>query len=128
MDDKVKYWQELSDYDIDTAVAMHKTKRYLYVGFMCHQAIEKIFKAYYTKLTSEIAPFTHNLSYLAKKGGFYESFSEEQKDLIDQIEPLNIETRYPSQKERLLKSLTYEKCMDIIEKTKQLQLWIKMKL
>lgn len=128
MDEKVQYWRELSDYDIDTAIAMHKSKRYLYVGFMCHQALEKIFKAYYIKLTSEVAPFTHNLSYLAKKGGFYESFSEEQKDLIDQIEPLNIEARYPSQKERLLQSLTHEKCSEIIKNTKQLQQWIKMKL
>ncbi|MGB9745400.1 MAG: HEPN domain-containing protein, partial [Bacteroidales bacterium] len=43
MDDKVKYWQDLSDYDMETAVAMLKSRRYLYVGFMCHQAIEKIF-------------------------------------------------------------------------------------
>jgi len=62
MDDKVKYWQELSDYDLDTAVAMLKSKRYLYVGFMCHQAIEKIFKAYHAKLNSEIVPLSHSLS------------------------------------------------------------------
>lgn len=42
MDDKVKYWIDLSDYDLDTALAMHKSRRYLYVGFMCHQTIEKI--------------------------------------------------------------------------------------
>lgn len=46
MDDKVKYWLELSDYDVETALAMLNGKRYLYVGFMCHQTIENIFKAY----------------------------------------------------------------------------------
>ena len=30
--DKVKYWSELSDYDYDTADAMLRTGRYLYVG------------------------------------------------------------------------------------------------
>lgn len=30
MDDKVKYWLELSDYDLETAVAMLNSKRYLY--------------------------------------------------------------------------------------------------
>jgi len=128
MDDKVKYWLELSDYDLETALAMLNSKRYLYVGFMCHQTIEKIFKAYYSSLKSETAPYTHSLSYLAKKGEFYENFTEEQKDFIDQIEPLNIEVRYPSHKERLLKSLTYEKCMEIIQHTKELQQWIKEKL
>lgn len=128
MDDKVKYWLELSDYDLETAVAMLNSKRYLYVGFMVHQTIEKIFKAYYTFLKSETAPFSHSLSYLAKKGDFYEEFTEDQKELIDQIEPLNIEARYPSHKERLLKSLTHEKCIELIEQSKKLQQWIKEKL
>lgn len=79
-----------------------------------------------TFLKSAIVPFTHNLSLLAKKRDFYENFSEEQKDFIDQLEPLNIEARYPSHKERLLKSLTREKCIEI--PTKLLQQWIKAKL
>jgi HEPN domain-containing protein len=128
MDDKVKYWLELSDYDLETALAMLNSKRYLYVGFMCHQTIEKIFKAYYTSLKPETTPYSHSLSYLAKKGEFYEKFTEAQKDFIDQIEPLNIEARYPAHKERLLRSLTHEKCVEIIEQTKELQQWIKEKL
>ena len=128
MNEKVKYWLELSDYDLDTAFAMLNSKRYLYVGFMCHQTIEKIFKAYYNSQKSDTAPYTHSLSYLAKKGTFYEEFTDDQKDFIDQIEPLNIEARYPSQKERLLKSLTHEKCLELFEQTKKLQQWIKEKL
>jgi HEPN domain-containing protein len=128
MGDKARYWIELSDYDLETAKAMLQTQRYLYVGFMCHQVIEKVFKAYFTVLKSEVAPFSHSLSYLAKKGNFYKLFSEEQRDFIDQVEPLNIEARYPSHKERLLKSLTEEKCTEILDKTKELQLWIKEKL
>jgi len=128
MDSKIKYWIELSDYDLETAEAMLQSKRYLYVGFMCHQTIEKAFKAYYTKLKSETAPSTHSLSYLAKQGDFYELFSEMQKEFIDQIEPLNIEARYPSHKERLLKSLTDTKCRNIIISTKEIQRWIKERL
>ena len=128
MESRIKYWIDLSDYDLETAVAMLQSKRYLYVGFMCHQSIEKAFKAYYTKLKSETAPYTHSLSYLAKQGDFYEMFSEVQKEFIDQIEPLNIEARYPSHKERLLKSLTDEKCIEIIHNTEEIQKWIKEKL
>ena len=128
MNVKVLYWIEISDYDLDTAEAMLVSKRYLYVGFMCHQAIEKIFKAYFTSSKLETAPYSHSLSYLAKKGDFYEEFSEDQKDFIDQIEPLNIEARYPSHKERLLKRLTEDKCIEILKKTIDLQRWIKAKL
>lgn len=128
MEEKVKYGIELSDYDLETAEAMLKSKRFLYVGFMCHQTIEKAFKAYYTFLKSDVAPYSHSLSYIAKKGDFYELFSEKQKDFIDQIEPLNIEARYPSHKERLLKSLTEKKCIEIIDKSKKIQEWIKQRL
>ncbi|MDR1321409.1 MAG: HEPN domain-containing protein [Gracilibacteraceae bacterium] len=41
MNERVEYWLELADYDFETAKAMLQTKRYLYVGFMRHQAIEK---------------------------------------------------------------------------------------
>jgi len=62
MEERVKYWIDLSDYDLETAEAMLDSKRYLYVGFMCHQTIEKAFKAYFTFLKSDIAPFSHSLS------------------------------------------------------------------
>jgi HEPN domain-containing protein len=128
MNKRVKYWVDLSDYDYDTALAMLKSKRYLYVGFMCHQTIEKIFKAYYSKEKANPVPYSHSLSYLAKKGGFYELFDEEQRDFIDQVEPLNIEARYPSHKEKLLLSLTKARCTGLLENTKSLQEWIKKKL
>jgi len=128
MIDKVKYWVDLSDYDVDTAEAMLTTKRYLYVGFMTHQSIEKILKAYYVKVHDQTAPFSHNLSYLAKKAELYEHFSEEQKSFVDILEPMNIECRYPSHKERLFQSLTEERCKEILENTKELQQWIKQRL
>lgn len=128
MNEKVKYWLDLSDYDYETAVAMQQSGRYLYVGFMCHQTMEKILKAYFNLNNPEPAPYTHSLSYIAKKAGIYESFTNAYKDLIDILEPLNIQTRYPSQKEKLLQALTKEKCEEILENTKELTLWIKTKL
>ncbi len=95
MSKKVTYWKELSDYDMETADAMFKSGRYLYVGFMAHQAIEKILKAYFVRIKNETAPFSHSLSFLAKQSDIYKGFSEEQKDFIDLLEPMNIEARYP---------------------------------
>ena len=53
MNDKVTYWIEISDYDLETAQAMFATKRYLYVGFMCHQVIEKMLKAYWSSVLEQ---------------------------------------------------------------------------
>ena len=49
-------------------------------------------------------------------------------DVIDTLEPLNIEARYPSYKERLVASLNKEKCEELIKQTDNLRLWIKNKL
>lgn len=126
--DKIRYWVEMSDYDLETAKAMLFSKRYLYVGFMCHQAIEKILKAYWSMKREDPPMKIHSLMRLAEMSGIDEFMSEEQKNFVDTIEPLNIETRYPSHKERLLKSLTPERCRQIIKTTNELQLWIKSKL
>ena len=47
--------------------------------------------------------------------------------IIDRLEPLNIEARYPSYKERLMKSLSKEYCQQLLKDTKELQQWIKNK-
>lgn len=128
MDDKVKYWLEMSDYDSDTAKAMFDTGRYLYVGFMCHQVIEKALKAYWSSQIQEPPLKIHSLSRLAEITGIQEQMNEDQLDFIDNLEPLNIETRYPSYKDRLMRSLNAERCAQLLTKTKELQTWIKSKL
>jgi len=128
MNEKVKYWTELSEYDIKTAEAMLQSKRFLYVGFMAHQAIEKILKAYFVNVTGETAPLSHSLSFLAKQSDIYKKFSEEQKDFIDLLEPMNIEARYPTHKKQLLESLTAKRCTEILYNAQELQKWILKKL
>jgi len=123
----VKYWKEIAEYDLETAKAMLATKRYLYVGFMCHQVIEKIFKGYFVFKKNEMPQYTHNLMKLAKSGDFYDEFSDQQKDLIDYLEPLNIEARYPSYKEALLKELAKDRIEKILNETEELYKWINSK-
>ena len=70
----------------------------------------------------------HSLSRLAEKSSLNKAVSEEQTDFVDELEPLNIEARYPSYKERLMKSLTADRCENLIELTDKLRTWIKSKL
>jgi len=128
MNEKISYWIEVSDYDLETAEAMQMTKRFLYVGFMCHQVIEKILKALYTATKKSTPPYTHNLISLAKDTGIFEQLSDDQKNFINLLRPLNVEARYPSYKEKLKQTLNEEKCRNILFHTKELQQWIKQKL
>ena len=128
MKERINYWLELAEYDLETSKVMLDGERYLYVGFMCHQVIEKILKGYFVSVLADNPPYTHNLTILAKKSGIYESFSEHQKDFLDLLEPLNIQARYPTVKEKLLKSLPKDRCEKILEETEALFSWIKTRL
>ena len=120
-----EYWLDIAEYDLETARVMFQGKRFLYVGFMCHQVIEKAFKGCYAANQDDNPPFTHNLRYIAQKSGLFEKMNENQKCFLELLGPLNIEARYPTYKEKILKSLTKERCMDILIKTEELFLWIK---
>ena len=128
MNNKVTYWVEMSDYDFDTAKAMLQTGRYLYVGFMCHQVVEKILKAYWSKVLEEPPLKIHSLSRLAEKTGLDKDMTEGQLDFIDILEPLNIEARYPSYKDRLMRSLNADRCKELLRQTDELRIWIKSRL
>lgn len=123
--DKVTYWIDIADYDIETAEAMYKTGRWLYVAFMCHQAIEKTLKAYWCATQPEDPPYTHNHMRLAEGSGIYEFMSDEQKDFLETITNYNIEARYPEDKAELSRTLTPQVCRQLIDETKQLLIWIK---
>lgn len=127
-DENIAYWLDIAEYDFESAKVMLTGRRFLYVGFMCHQAVEKTLKSLYIKTKSETPPFVHNLKRLSEECGVYDVFSEEQKDFIDELIPLNIEARYPTYKEKLLKSLSVEKCEVLIKQTEDLCNWIKQLL
>ena len=126
--DKTTYWLDIADYDLDTAEAMHQTGRWLYVAFMCHQAIEKTLKAYWCATQPNDPPFTHNLTTLSEGTELDKEMSDDQLDIIATLMPMNIQARYPEYKDQLAKMLTKENCRNIIDETKKLQEWIKNKL
>jgi HEPN domain-containing protein len=74
LNEKSTYWIEIADYDLETARAMLTSKRYLYVGFMCHQVIEKTIKAYYSSIKEDTPPYSHNLKSLAEKCELFSLF------------------------------------------------------
>jgi HEPN domain-containing protein len=124
-EDRVTYWLDLAQYDIETAEAMLKTERLLYVGFMCHQVIEKSLKALFVKEKQAVPPYSHNLRYLAQEVGVYRLLSENHKTFLDTVEPLNIESRYPDYKKKIFDSLTFDKSEQVLRQTKELFEWLR---
>lgn len=128
MTDRVEYWLELAEYDIDTALVMLDGGRYLYVVFMCHQVIEKMLKAYYVKIRAEMPPYTHNLELLTNKSGLNRLLDQNQIDFLRRMESMNVESRYPADRELLSKALTPDKCRSMLQSTKEMFEWIRQRL
>jgi HEPN domain-containing protein len=127
-EEKIKYWVDLSNNDFVVAETLLKNGHNLYTGFMCHQAVEKLFKAYFTKVKNDTPPFKHDLELLAQQSGLYELLNEGQISFIEKLNPLNIEARYPDYKNKLSQYLTNENTQSIFNQTKELLQWIKEKI
>ena len=125
---KVEYWLELAEYDLETARVMLNGRRYLYVGFMCHQVIEKALKACTWQLRGIETEYTHSLSRLVRKSGVSSNIPSAYVGLLDVLEPLNIEARYPTHRGKLLQSLTRARCEEIVNQTSGFFQWIKSSL
>lgn len=124
--DSVKHWLDLAEYDWQSAQIMFTAKRYLYVGFLCHQVIEKTYKALFTQQHSKIAPYTHDLIKLASLTVIPNE--EALKNHLNTLNPLYIKCRYPSYKIKLSKILTFQKAKEIIKHTKELKQWLKYQI
>jgi HEPN domain-containing protein len=127
-DSTIQYWAELSDYDYEVARSMHTAGHYLYVGFMCHQSVEKILKAIYVKKRNTTPPYIHKLDKLIEFTSLNDEFSERYYEIIDELSPLNIQARYPAHKDMVYKQLNTDKSKDILTKTGELLVWLKQKL
>jgi HEPN domain-containing protein len=122
-----EYWLDMAEYDIESAKVMQKGGRYLYVGFLCHITAEKSLKAVIAK--DGTTPLKiHTLTRLAELAGLKDSFTNEQKALLDELHPLNIEARYPAYKDKIAEILTREYCEKLIIRTEEFLQWIKQKL
>ena len=123
-EEKVQYWLDIADYDLDTAETLYRGGRWLYVAFMCHQVVEKTLKAYWTSIYNDDPPFTHSHTRLLNGCDLINKLSDEQLRFVTLLEPMYIEARYPEQKLDAAKMLNKEASSYILYNTKKMISWI----
>lgn len=126
MEKDIKYWVNLSEYDIKTANAMFKSRRYLYVLFTCQQAVEKILKALVTKNTKQFPPKTHDLLKLIELSKI--NIDDTRKEFLSKLSFYYIETRYPQEIAKIAKDINRKTALEYLKNTKALLRWLKLKL
>jgi HEPN domain-containing protein len=115
----VRAWLKRAEYDLETAKAMLEARRYLYVGVMAQQAVEKLFKAVYFKKFRKEAPRTHNLVYLAE----LVDISELDLNFLGKLTYLYSESRYS-----LTISITKNEAKEVYKKCWEVFSWLKKEL
>jgi len=122
MDDISEQWAERARYDHDTADAMFKAGRYLYVLFCCQQAVEKALKAVIVKRTGKLPPRLHNLPRLAEAAGI--ESDHEQVRFLGELSAYYIQSRYPEEIRTAGSTITRELAGNVLAQTEQTITWV----
>jgi len=112
-----------AEYDLNTAEFMLKSRRYIYVIFMCHLSLEKMLKAITTEITQKISPKSHNLIYLLKLGNI--QLPSELFNFIAKINNASIITRYPEDFSKILEAYPKSVAEEYLSKTKEIHKCLK---
>jgi len=132
-EEKYSHWEELAIYDLESAEIMLKSGRYMYVAFMCQQAIEKLAKALHVLYLDKEAPKTHNIvtvMNLVFEGttddGIKNSICKykEYKPFMIELLTYYISERYVEYKSKINQTLNQQVCNEIISKTKEVFTWL----
>jgi len=90
---------------------------------MCHLCLEKVLKGLYIKRTNEFPPKIHDLMYFIDRIEI--DLADESRQFASALNNLGLITRYPEDLRKMIKLYNKEQTNNILEQTKQLQIWIK---
>ena len=134
--EKYEYWEDIAQYDLGTARAMLQSGRYLYVVFMCQQAIEKLVKGLYVLYTGMEPQRTHNIWLIFKAFSESDMFLQRVRDpdfenkktaykpFFAELVAYYISERYPSYREKLSETVKSEKARQVMTKTEEVFQWL----
>lgn len=114
----VKSWVDASRYDLETARALLRSRRYLYVLFMCQQSLEKLLKAHVMARTVEFPPRIHSLVRLAELAAL--NVSKEERGFLERLSLYYIQSRYPPDIQNLTKKVSGSLALEHLAQTESL--------
>ena len=120
-----------AEYDIETAELMLNSGRYLYVVFMCQQAIEKLVKGLFVLYLNEEPPKVHNIVFVFKKINWVNSISEIDREFeihkpfLTELVGYYISGRYPDYKDKMDSMINEVEAIRILNRSKEVMAWLK---
>ena|SRR5690554_1061031 len=126
--EKYLYWLDTAEYDMATAESMFLSGRYLYVVFMCQQALEKLAKGLYIFYIDDNIPRVHNINYVLRKvtDKIDTDINEDKMAFLDKLSAYYLQGRYPSYKEKISQLVDKDEAEEILRRSKEIFIWMKM--
>jgi HEPN domain-containing protein len=124
--EKYEYWLDIAQYDLGTADAMYSSQRWLYVVFMCEQAVEKLVKGLYTLYVDDNVPKTHNINSLVRafEDKLPETVSSDKFILFEDLRSFYLNGRYADFKQKLSASTDEATAKSYLNQTKEVFAWL----
>ncbi len=124
--EKFDHWLDIANYDLETASAMYRTGRWLYVAFLCQQAIEKLCKGLFALYVSDEVPRVHNIRYIVNQFARHlpMSITDEHNHLFDRLTAFYMEGRYPEYKQKLSELLNESEAKALLKQTREVFAWL----
>ena len=122
----IDYWIESSDSDYKTMLDLFYTKNYGWALFIGHLVIEKLLKAYYSKIHRDYPPMLHDLRRIGERAGII--FDDNQLIIVETISQFNIRARYDDYRRNFYNLCTLDYTAQWIENIKEIRIWIKTML
>lgn len=118
----INYWLNSAAHDLEVAEILFQNEKHDWCLFIGHLVIEKVLKAFYIRDKGESPPKIHNLTRLAENTTL--PLSDEQRQLLGEINRFYIEARYPDYKRGFYKLCTKEFTEGYSIKIKELYKWL----
>jgi HEPN domain-containing protein len=124
--DKFRYWLDHAQYDLDTAEVMYQGGRWLYVVFMCQQAVEKLCKGLYLLYIDDNVPRIHDISNLIRRfeDKLPETITEDNYRFFDQLTHFYLNDRYPEYQQDISALVNEPSAKAVLDKTKESFQWL----
>jgi HEPN domain-containing protein len=124
--EKFDYWLDSAQYDLKVAGSMFQDGHWLYVVFMCQQAVEKLAKGLYSFYMPDAPPRLHNVKAIVKKfeTSLPSQVPEDTFDFFDTLTSYYLNNRYPDYVSKASAQISEKEASDILSETKKVFAWL----
>jgi len=120
--DQVLQWIKQAEYDLGTADAMFRSRRYIYTIFMCHLGLEKALKGLIV-FKGHTPIKSHDLIFLIEKTKI--TVPQKHIEFLETLNDVSVPTRYPDDLDRLVAQYPRRRAKEIADQSREVFEWIK---